>query len=189
VNARARALTMMAAVGVLAAATVGAVIVAAPSDGQPAPATTAGAAPTTVAPPTTEAPDCTATTDGRDPEAFTARCAGPIVVTITSATCLGDVGDGYRLSYRIGNRGPGVGGFVSAQVDDRPAIITEPSLTLDRGASFTDTADYLGVSGDGLTVSLVTSGATTITSFPVELPHCRQDPADIRKAQQATSTT
>jgi hypothetical protein len=188
VSARVRALAMIGAVGLVAAAMVGAVMLAAPSDGQPAPATTAAAAPTTVVPPVSDPPDCTATTDGRDPEAFTARCQGPVVVTITSAACLGDVGDGYRLSYRIGNRGPGVGGFVSAQVDDRPAIITEPSLTLDRGASFTDTADYVGVSGDGLTVSLVTSAAT-ISSFPVELPHCRQDPADIRKAQQATSTT
>ena len=186
---RAQALAVVTAMVVLTAGMVAWAMSATPPTGQVQSATTTPAPPTTAAPPTTEAPDCTATTNGRDPEAFQPRCRGPIVVEVTTARCLGDVGDGYHLAYRITNSGPAVTAYVQARVDDKLAIITEPSLELKRGGSFTDAADYHGVAGDGLTVSLVSADGTTVDSFAAELPHCRQDPADIRKAREATTTT
>jgi hypothetical protein len=185
---RARAVAVLA--GLALAATGITTAVAISSAHQPAPPAssppTTQPAPTTLPSPSTTLPDCTATT-GRNPHAFTPHCSGPIVVTVTSVTCLGYVGDGYRLAYTISNTGRPVDGYVVAQVDDRPPIITEPSLHL--AGSFTDLADYPQVSGDGLVVTLATAAGDTISSFPVETPGCPQDPKDVQQAREATTTT
>lgn len=142
-------------------------------------------APTTAPAPSSTTPDCTATTTG-GPSGFRPVCHGPIQLTVTKVVCKRFVGDGYQLAFTVANRGPTVDGYVTAQVDDRPAIVAIPTVHLEPGA-ITGGADYPEVSGDAIVVTLQTATGDTVSSFPVETPACPQDPADVAGA--TTSTT
>jgi hypothetical protein len=156
---------------------------------QPAP-------PTTPPAPTTSLPALTTTSTtiagvvstGQGPSAFTTTTApGPIQVIVEAAACVRFVGDGWRVRYRILNRGPAATGPVVGRIDDGPPTVLEETLRLGRAATHEATAVVVG-GGDAIIVTWVTSPDAGTSSFPVETPGCPTDPADVRDAGQVTTT-
>ena len=156
---------------------------------QPAP-------PTTPPAPTTSLPALTTTSTtiagvvstGRGPSAFTTTTApGPIQVIVEAAACVRFVGDGWRVRYRILNRGPAATGPVVGQIDDDQPTVLEETLRLGRGETHEATAVVVG-GGDAIIVTWVTTPDAGTSSFPIETPGCPTDPADVRDAGQVTTT-
>ena len=124
---------------------------------------------------------------GRGPSAFTTTSApGPIQVLVEGARCVGFVGDGWQVRYRVSNNGPADTGSIVGQVDDSPPVILEPARALAQGDSFAEEA-FLPGGGDAIVVTWVGQVAR-VASFPIETPDCPTDPADERAAEQATTT-
>jgi hypothetical protein len=124
---------------------------------------------------------------GRGPSAFTTITApGPIQVIVEEARCAGQVGDGWRVRYRVTNAGPADTGSVVGQVDDSPPVVLEPARELAQQGEFTEEALLVG-GGDAIVVTWV-GREHTLASFPIEAPNCRTDPADERAAEQATTS-
>ena len=158
---------------------------------QPAPTTTT----VLLAPTTSPAQGAVATTTvpaqpvptGRGPSAFTTTSAsGPIQVLVEGARCVGFVGDGWQVRYRVTNNGPADTGSVVGQVDDSPPVILEPARARAQGDSFAEEA-FLPGGGDAIVVTWV-GQIGRVASFPIETPDCPTDPADERAAEQATTT-
>ncbi len=156
---------------------------------QPAPPTTAPA-------PTTSLPALTTTSTtiagvvstGRGPSAFTTTTApGPIQVIVEAAACVRFVGDGWRVRYRILNRGPAATGPVVGRIDDGQPTVLEETLRLGRAETHEATAVVVG-GGDAIIVTWVTTPDAGTSSFPIETPGCPTDPADVRDAGQVTTT-
>jgi len=124
---------------------------------------------------------------GRGPSAFTTTSApGPIQVIVEGARCVGFVGDGWQVRYRVSNNGPADTGSVVGQVDDSPPVILEPARALAQGEKFAEEALLPG-GGDAIVVTWV-GQIGRVASFPIETPDCPTDPADERAAEQATTT-
>lgn len=139
--------------------------------------------PPTIAPTSTTGP--TAVT-GQGPSAFTTlRAPGPIQVRAATPACIDAVGDGYTIAYTISNSGPAVTGMIAAAVDDNPGIV-QRTLALPAGAAVSGTARIPNQGGDGIVVSFLPDDQATVSSFPIETPGCRTDPADIREAERRT---
>jgi hypothetical protein len=156
---------------------------------QPAP-------PTTPPAPTTSLPALTTTSTtiagvvstGRGPSAFTTTTApGPIQVIVEAAACVRFVGDGWRVRYRILNRGPAATGPVVGQIDDDQPTVLEETLRLGRAETHEATTVVVG-GGDAIIVTWVTTPDAGTSSFPIETPGCPTDPADVRDAGQVTTT-
>jgi hypothetical protein len=156
---------------------------------QPAP-------PTTPPAPTTSLPALTTTSTtiagvvstGRGPSAFTTTTApGPLQVIVEAAACVRFVGDGWRVRYRILNRGPAATGPVVGQIDDDQPTVLEETLRLGRAETHEATTVVVG-GGDAIIVTWVTTPDAGTSSFPIETPGCPTDPADVRDAGQVTTT-
>jgi hypothetical protein len=156
---------------------------------QPAP-------PTTPPAPTTSLPALTTTSTtiagvvstGQGPSAFTTTTApGPIQVIVEAAACVRFVGDGWRVRYRILNRGPAATGPVVGRIDDGDPTVLEEALQLGRAETHEATAVVVG-GGDAIIVTWVTIPDGGTSSFPIEAPGCPTDPADVRDAGQVTTT-
>ena len=156
---------------------------------QPAP-------PTTPPAPTTSLPALTTTSTtiagvvstGQGPSAFTTTTApGPIQVIVEAAACVRFVGDGWRVRYRILNRGPAATGPVVGRIDDGQPTVLEEALRLGRAETHEATAVVVG-GGDAIVVTWVTIPDGGTSSFPIETPGCPTDPADVRDAGQVTTT-
>lgn len=151
-------------------------------NGQPAPSTSQAALTTT----STTIPGVVPT--GQGPSAFTTTTApGPIQVIVEAAACVRFVGDGWRVRYRIHNRGPAATGPVVGQVDDGDPTVLNEALRVERGATHRATSVVLG-GGEAIIVTWITTPAGEPSSFPIETPDCPTDPADERQAEQATTT-
>jgi hypothetical protein len=125
---------------------------------------------------------------GRGPSAFTTTTgAGPNQVIVEDAECVRFVGDGWRVRYRIHNRGPAATGPVVGQVDDGDPTVLNQALRLERGATHQATAVILG-GGLAIVVTWVITPPGGSSSFPIETPDCPTDPADVREAEQVTTT-
>ena len=178
--------------GVLVTLLVWLVVSVLPQRGeQPAPTTTT----VLLAPTTSPAQGAVTTTTvpaqpvptGRGPSAFTTTSAsGPIQVLVEGARCVGFVGDGWQVRYRVTNNGPADTGSVVGQVDDSPPVILEPAHALAQGDSFAEEA-FLPGGGDAIVVTWV-GQIGRVASFPIETPDCPTDPADERAAEQASTT-
>lgn len=154
------------------------------------------APPTTPPAPTTSLPALTTTSTtiagvvstGRGPSAFTTTTApGPIQVIVEAAACVRFVGDGWRVRYRILNRGPAATGPVVGRIDDDQPTVLEETLRLGRAETHEATAVVVG-GGDAIIVTWVTTPDAGTSSFPIETPGCPTDPADVRDAGQVTTT-
>jgi hypothetical protein len=147
------------------------------------------------APPTTQPALTTTSTTiagvvstGLGPSAFTTTTApGPIQVIVEAAACVRFVGDGWRVRYRILNRGPAATGPVVGRIDDGDPTVLEETLQLGRAETHAATAVVLG-GGDAIIVTWVTTPDGGTSSFPIEAPGCPTDPADVREAGQVTTT-
>jgi hypothetical protein len=157
---------------------------------QPAPPTTQPALTTTSLPAltTTSTTISGVVSTGQGPSAFTTTTApGPVQVIVEGAACVGFVGDGWRVRYRIVNRGPAATGPVVGRIDDGEPTVLEESRRLARG----DTHEATGIiqgGGDAIIVAWVTTPEGGTSSFPIETPGCPVDPADVREAGQVTTT-
>jgi hypothetical protein len=122
---------------------------------------------------------------GNGPGAFTTMTVpGPIQVQVLAKPeCVGYVGEGWRVRYRITNDGPRRSGPVGAAIDNAAPQVINPNVTLRRGGRLEDVAVVLG-GGDGLVVSWL-----GVFSFPIEVEACRTNPADEQAAEQITTTT
>jgi hypothetical protein len=122
---------------------------------------------------------------GNGPGAFTTMTVpGPIQVQVLAKPeCVGYVGEGWRVRYRITNDGPRRSGPVGAAIDNAAPQVINPHVTLRRGGRLEDVAVVLG-GGDGLVVSWL-----GVFSFPIEVEACRTNPADEQAAEQITTTT
>jgi hypothetical protein len=122
---------------------------------------------------------------GNGPGAFTTMTVpGPIQVQVLAKPeCVGYVGEGWRVRYRITNDGPRRSGPVGAGIDNAAPQVINPNVTLRRGGRLEDVAVVLG-GGDGLVVSWL-----GVFSFPIEVEACRTNPADEQAAEQITTTT
>jgi hypothetical protein len=122
---------------------------------------------------------------GNGPGAFTTRTVpGPIQVQVLAEPeCVGYVGEGWRVRYRITNDGPRRSAPVGAAVDNAVPQVINPNLILRRGGRVEDVAVVYG-GGDGLVVSWM-----GVVSFPVEVEACPTNPADEQAAEQVTTTT
>lgn len=151
-------------------------------NGRPAPPTSQPALTTT----STIIPGAVPT--GRGPSAFTTTTApGPIQVIVEGAECVRFVGDGWRVRYRIHNRGPAATGPVVGQVDDGDPTVLNEALRIERGGTYRATAVVLG-GGLAIVVTWVITPGGGPSSFPIETPNCPTDPADVQKAEQVTTT-
>jgi hypothetical protein len=122
----------------------------APPTSQPALTTTSQPALTTTS---TTIPGVVST--GRGPSAFTTTTApGPIQVIVEGAACVRFVGDGWRVRYRIHNRGPAATGPVVGQVDDGDPTVFDEALRVERCATHQATSVVLG-GGDAIIVTWV----------------------------------
>lgn len=146
--------------------------------------------------PTTSLPALTTTSTtiagvvstGQGPSAFTTTTApGPIQVIVEAAACVRFVGDGWRVRYRILNRGPAATGPVVGRIDDGDPTVLEEALQLGRAETHEATAVVVG-GGDAIIVTWVTIPDGGTSSFPIEAPGCPTDPADVRDAGQVTTT-
>ncbi len=178
--------------GVLVAV-LGWVVVGAIGDrgGEPAPTTSSPQLASTTSPVqaavTTTTLPATPVPTGQGPSAFTTTtAAGPIQVIVEGASCVGFVGDGWRVRYQVSNTGPTDTGSVVGQVDDSPPVVLEPAHQLAQGDRFAEEALLEG-GGDAIVVTWVGQVAR-VASFPIETPGCPTDPADERAAEQATTT-
>jgi hypothetical protein len=150
---------------------------------QPAPTTTSLPALTT-----TSTTIAGVVSTGQGPSAFTTTTApGPIQVIVEGAACVGFQGDGWRVRYRIVNRGPAATGPVVGRIDDGEPTVLEESVRLGRGETHEATRIILG-GGDAIIVTWVTTPEGGTSSFPIETPGCPVDPADVREAGQVTTT-
>jgi hypothetical protein len=122
---------------------------------------------------------------GNGPGAFTTMTVpGPIQVQVLAKPeCVGYVGEGWRVRYRITNDGPRRSGPVGGGSDNTAPQVINPNVTLRRGGRLEDVAVVLG-GGDGLVVSWL-----GVFSFPIEVEACRTNPADEQAAEQITTTT
>jgi hypothetical protein len=157
---------------------------------QPAPPTTQPAPTTTSLPAltTTSTTIAGVVSTGQGPSAFTTTTApGPVQVIVEGAACVGFVGDGWRVRYRIVNRGPAATGPVVGRIDDGEPTVLEESLRLGRGETHEATGIIQG-GGDAITVTWVTIPEGGTSSFPIETPGCPVDPADVREAGEVTTT-
>jgi hypothetical protein len=124
---------------------------------------------------------------GSGPSAFTTTSApGPIQVIVEAAACVRYVGDGWRVRWRIHNRGPTVSGPLVGRVDDGEPTVLAPSLRVERGATVRATS-VVGGGGDAIILTFITP-AREVSSFPIETPDCPTDPADEEAAEQVTTT-
>jgi hypothetical protein len=124
---------------------------------------------------------------GRGPSAFTSTSApGNIQVIVEGARCAGYVGDGWQVRYRVSNVGPTDTGSVVGQIDDSQPVVLEPSRALSQGDTLAEEA-FLPGGGDAVVVTWV-GQVERVASFPIEVPNCPTDPADVRRAEQATTT-
>jgi hypothetical protein len=124
---------------------------------------------------------------GQGPSAFTTTTApGPIQVIVEGAACVRFIGDGWRVRYRIVNRGPAATGPGVGRIDDGEPTVLEKSLRLGRGETHEATGIVQG--GDAIIVTWVTTPEGGTSSFPIETPGCPTDPADVREAGQVTTT-
>jgi hypothetical protein len=150
---------------------------------QPAPTTTSQPALTT-----TSTTIAGVVSTGQGPSAFTTTTApGPIQVIVEGAACVGFQGDGWRVRYRMVNRGPAATGPVVGRIDDGEPTVLEESVRLGRGETHAATGIILG-GGDAIIVTWVTTPEGGTSSFPIETPGCPVDPADVREAGQVTTT-
>jgi hypothetical protein len=183
-------LAVLALAGVVAVLLFTDLVIDRDEGGQPAPPTSQPAL-TTMSQPaltttSTTIPGVVST--GRGPSAFTTTTApGPIQVIVEGAACVRFVGDGWRVRYRIHNRGPAATGPVVGQVDDGDPTVVNEALRVERGATHQATAVVLG-GGDAIIVTWVTTPTGGPSSFPIETPNCPTDPADVREAEQVTTT-
>jgi hypothetical protein len=191
-TARARALTVLAAFAVVVAVVVAGVIVAADSHSATPPTTTVppatAAATSAAAAATTTIVEPSAVT-GTGPSSFVTQPApGPVQVLVTHLACVGYAGEGWRVTYRISNQGRTRTGAVIAQVDaDGPVQVLAPTLTLRPGEHLDATQTVVG-SGDAVQVTWA-NPTRPVRSFPLETPTCPTDPADLRQAHQAPTST
>ena len=136
---------------------------------------------------TTTTVSATPVPTGRGPSAFTTTSSpGAIQVIVEGARCAGFVGDGWQVRYRVSNAGPTDTGTVVGQVDDSPPVILEPARQLTQGDTFAEEALLPG-GGDAIVLTWV-GQVERVASFPIEVPNCPTDPADERRAEQATTT-
>jgi hypothetical protein len=136
---------------------------------------------------TTTTVSATPVPTGQGPSAFTSTtAAGPVQMIVEGARCVRYVGDGWQVRYRVSNTGPTDTGTVVGQIDDSPPVILEPARQLAQGETFAEEA-FLPGGGDAVVVTWVGQVAR-VASFPIETPTCPTDPADLRQAEQATTT-
>jgi hypothetical protein len=136
---------------------------------------------------TTTTVSATPVPTGRGPSAFTTTSSpGAIQVIVEGARCAGYVGDGWQVRYRVSNDGPTDTGSVVGQVDDSPPVILEPARQLTQGDILAEEALLPG-GGDAIVLTWV-GQVERVASFPIEVPNCPTDPADERRAEQATTT-
>jgi hypothetical protein len=182
--------------GVVVTLLVWLVVNALQEGGQPTTPTTPTSSSSVLLAPTTSPVQAAVTTSslpaipvptGQGPSAFTTiTLPGPIQVIVEGARCIGQVGDGWQVRYRVSNTGPTDTGSIIARIDDSPPVVLEPTRQLARGDRFAEEGLVVG-GGDAIVVTWV-GRARTVPSFPIEVPNCPTDPADERAAEQATTT-
>jgi hypothetical protein len=170
-------------------AAVAAAVAADPS--QPTSTTTSQSTPTTTAVElaTTTVVVPTAAT-GPGPNTFVTRPApGPVQVLVVRMACVGYAGDGWKVTWRITNQGRPRTGAVVAHIDvGGPALPLVPSLTLPAGGDSGEQTQVVVGGGESIMVTW-TLPDRPVQSFPLSLPSCPTDPADLADARKATTTT
>lgn len=163
------------------------------ADNQPAPPSTrptaapsAGAAPST----TGIVQPSQITRPGGGPEAFTTLTApGPVQVLVTAADCVGYVGDGWWISWKVTNQGAAREGALLAQVDNSgPQVVFVPNLQLPADSQASQRQATGPAAGDSVTLTWANADQP-VKSAVFEVPHCPQDPKDLADARRATTTT
>ena len=126
---------------------------------------------------------------GQGPEAFTTLPApGPVQVLVTKAECVKYVGDGWWITWKVTNQGQAREGALMARIDNTgPEVAFVPNLQLAAGGQATSRQVLVG-GGDSVVVTWANSDRP-VQSFPFEVPHCPQDPADLADARRATTST
>lgn len=190
-NPRLRAVIVLAGIAVVCVGAVAFAMAATPHIGlvhavqQPTspPSTAAGSVSTT----TIVTP--TAVT-GPGPDSFTTLTVpGPVQVLVRRASCGSHhAGEGWDITYRVHNEGQARTGALFARIDaSGEPLYLAPALTLKAGQDLEATAVVKG-NGDSVMLTWATADRP-VQSFPLELPTCPTDPADIRQAAKQTTTT